>query len=632
MFQPEYFYFLCSEILNIEILPLQGIILKELWARRFPMLIMTRGGGKSFLLAVYSFIRALLLPERKILIAGASFRQSKVIFNYMERIWAKAPLLRDICNAYGRRPGPQHSPDMWFFNIGSSTVTAIPIGPGGEKIRGQRANDLLCDEFNSIPKEIFETVLVGFTAVSSDPLGNVKRKAAEALAKKLEIDESIYKMKTEETIVPNQIILSGTAGYSFESFHEYWQDWHDIISSRGDAKRLERYIGKKKQLPELSTDDILANLNYKDYSIIRIPFAMTPKGFMDEAQIMRSKATMHLGTYLNEYGACFSDDSQGFFRRSAINACTCGPSKHISHEGYGEINFSATLRGDPNLYYIMGIDPASENDNFAIVILELHKNHRRVVYTWTTNKKQQKYEIEKGFTKEQDYYAYCVLRIRALMRKFNTIRIMLDPEGGGRSIREGLINERLMGPGEQRIFEVIGDKPKDTDYLEGLHILEMAKFSSADWIAEANNGLKFDLERRILLFPYFDAAELALAEGNDLLNERIYDTLEYCMEEIEELKNELTTIALTRTPTGRDRWDTPEIKLPGGKKGRERKDRYSALLIANMGARQLMNDLTFTPSPTIGGFAGHAVDREGKLFYGDEEYNKLATEIYKLYG
>src|SRR5690606_1307765 len=208
MFQPEYFYFLCSEILNIEILPLQGIILKELWARRFPMLIMTRGGGKSFLLAVYSFIRALLLPERKILIAGASFRQSKVIFNYMERIWAKAPLLRDICNAYGRRPGPQHSPDMWFFNIGSSTVTAIPIGPGGENIRGQLANDLLCDEFNSIPKEIFETVLVGFTAVSSDPLGNVKRKAAEALAKKLEIDESIYKMKTEETIVPNQIILS----------------------------------------------------------------------------------------------------------------------------------------------------------------------------------------------------------------------------------------------------------------------------------------------------------------------------------------------------------------------------------------------------------------------------------------
>ena len=47
---------------------------------------------------------------------------------------------------------------------------------------------------------------------------------------------------------------------------------------------------------------------------------------------------------------------------------------------------------------------------------------------------------------------------------------------------------------------------------------------------------------------------------------------------------------MTQTSTGpnaRDRWDTPEVKLPGGKKGRLRKDRYSSLVIANMLARQL---------------------------------------------
>ena len=46
LMRPEYFSLLCSEILNINIIPLQAVILKELWRRKFPMLIQTRGGGK----------------------------------------------------------------------------------------------------------------------------------------------------------------------------------------------------------------------------------------------------------------------------------------------------------------------------------------------------------------------------------------------------------------------------------------------------------------------------------------------------------------------------------------------------------------------------------------------------------
>ena len=61
-------------------------------------------------------------------------------------------------------------------------------------------------------------------------------------------------------------------------------------------------------------------------------------------------------------------------------------------------------------------------------------------------------------------------------------------------------------------------------------------------------------------------------------------------QEIEELKDELCTIVLTRTGTGvngRDRWDTPELVEPNGKKGRMRKDRYSSLVMANMVAREI---------------------------------------------
>jgi hypothetical protein len=87
MTRPEYFSFLCKQIFNITILPSQALILEELWNRKFPMLIASRGFGKSFILSLYSMMRALLIPQRKIVVVGAAFRQSKVLFEYMETIW-----------------------------------------------------------------------------------------------------------------------------------------------------------------------------------------------------------------------------------------------------------------------------------------------------------------------------------------------------------------------------------------------------------------------------------------------------------------------------------------------------------------------------------------------------------------
>ena len=80
MVQPEYFSFVCKYILNIELLPFQSLLLYELWNRKFPMVIGSRGMGKSFILSVYPLLRALFMPRRKIVVVGAAFRQSKVLF------------------------------------------------------------------------------------------------------------------------------------------------------------------------------------------------------------------------------------------------------------------------------------------------------------------------------------------------------------------------------------------------------------------------------------------------------------------------------------------------------------------------------------------------------------------------
>ena len=71
-----------------------------------------------------------------------------------------------------------------LLRLNDSTVTCLPLGDG-QKIRGQRANDIIADEFASIPREIFENVVAGFAAVSADPVDNVKRLAAQKKAKEL---------------------------------------------------------------------------------------------------------------------------------------------------------------------------------------------------------------------------------------------------------------------------------------------------------------------------------------------------------------------------------------------------------------------------------------------------------------
>ena len=349
---------------------------------------------------------------------------------------------------------------------------------------------------------------------------------------------------------------------------------------------------------------------------------------------------------------CFSDDSTGFFKRSLIEACVAKES-NLTTETWPpwcpEV-FDAKMRGDPSLSYVFGIDPASEQDNFAIVVLELHKEHARVVYVWTTNRKQFKERKKLGLTDIDDYYGFCVQHIRNLMLAFPCVRIGIDTQGGGYQIAEGLADSRHIREefGEVPIYPIIEDgKEKDTDRLAGLHIIEYIQFANAEWTSKANHGLRKDMEDRVLLFPRYDAVTLSLAAAHDDMmmdklraarsgkvdvDFRLFDTLEECILNIEELKTELTTVVVTRTPSGREHFDTPEIKLGTGKKGRMRKDRYSALVIANMIARSMQREIPAATYSYIGRPAGIiAKKRDGQMYTGNAKlaYNPSVVRLIK---
>jgi len=361
-------------------------------------------------------------------------------------------------------------------------------------------------------------------------------------------------------------------------FAEYWRRYRAFVNSKGDNEKLK----------DLFDGEIPTEFDWRDFSVIRIPYELVPKGFMDDKHVARAKGTVNSSIYQSEYGAVFAKDSDGFFKRSLIETCVGTDLKPVMLQS-GEVWFDAALIGKKGRKYIIGVDPASEQDNFSIVVVELMSDHRRIVYCWSTTRAEFKKRKKVGLTADSDFYGYCARRIRQLMSKFPIERIGCDAQGGGIAVEEALHDLSKLGNGELPVWPIIDDdKPKDSDYEHGLHILEMVQFAKLDWTAEANHGLKKDFEDKRLLFPRFDPATLelsAIADSN--IETSMYDSLEDCVMEIEELKYELSIIQHQRTPTGKERWDTPEIKLQNGRKGRMRKDRYSALLIANMIARQM---------------------------------------------
>ena len=148
------------------------------------------------------------------------------------------------------------------------------------------------------------------------------------------------------------------------------------------------------------------------------------------------------------------------------------------------------------------------------------------------------------------------------------------------------------------------DYPTDDGAEDVRHFMDAVSFSDAEYPGASNHGMRLDFETHCLLFPKFDSltfAELDLSIANEIRNS---DLMEEAILEIEELKNELSSIIMTQTPSGRDKWDTPDEKLAGAKKGRMRKDRYSALLMANALAKKLMEVKKASEYVAFGGFAG----------------------------
>lgn len=586
-----YLSFGVKHILNMNLFPYQMVILSMLWTKRLPILLGARGCAKTTLLAVYLALRALLDQGIKIIVTGAGLRQSGVVFSALEQIWENAPVLRDICGG-NEDNRPKRTILGYEWKVGKSIITGIPVGTG-DKIRGLRANIIAADEMASINPEIFETVIRGFAVVQSqDTFNVVKHEYQKRLLTELDLDVDAFLNAENEHILlgltGNQIILSGTANYQFNHFFKYYEDYNKIILNEG---KLDHNHHIK---------------NWQEYAVIRIPFHKLPPGLMDETILEQGQAVMDTIIYQMEYCCVWPKDSAGFYPASTIHASTC-PLK----EGDDEIRFVPELHGESTSQYIMGIDPASEQDNLTISICKLCDNYRAHVYTWSANRRRFEEDMRKNksvYIGIGDYNTFIIRKIHDLSSRFNLVRIHIDSGGGGHSIIEGLKDRSKLEDGQSCIYDM-------EDLLvgaeKGLHIIQLCQFTKRDWYEGAHYNLLKDLTSRNYLFPEYDSVAIEqyrVITDNNPFGNLVYDTLEGISSEIEITKYQTTLIEETTTPKGLKKWDLPKLAgvLTADIASKVKKDHFTSLLLVNDAARAYIEEQGMSTT-SVRGYAAHEI-------------------------
>lgn len=265
----------------------------------------------------------------------------------------------------------------------------------------------------------------------------------------------------------------------------------------------------------------------------------------------------------NVHNCYFPPDSEGFFPMSILD-------KARRHGDFA-CEFSFNKQEDKDCITVMGCDPARSGDNFAIAIFKV-------------NLKTEKIRLIRVLTYNKMTYPFMHLEIRRLRKLYNISEIAIDSGGGGSTIRDLLADNKICPPGDDVILQRDFDEHR---FKNGKKILSLKEFSDYEWLSGANNNLLLGLQNGTLQLP---------SEKGSLKNASDFDESpdeESARREIDKTLEEMQNIIVTRTQSGRAHWGTPQK--------RQRKDRYSAVLIGYSQAYSYLENLN-KPQSLAGGF------------------------------
>lgn len=554
-------------LMGIKLFPYQEIILKGWFKRNFSMAIISRGGSKSFLAAIFILLYCVFEPNTKVLIAGPTFRTSRAIFSEVEKI-ISSPGAKLLCQCFTKKPVKRM--DLYEYEINGGSVKSVPLA-GGDRIRGIRANVLILDETLLLSADVIERILMPFLMASKDIKEKIKiREEEDELIKK-------GKMKEEERFdfeSSCKMIMLSSASFTFEYLYKKYQDWIVKMNSDEEIKDATYFI---------------AQLSYE-----ALPEELWDKTIIEEA---KNGGTSH-SNFQREYGAQFVDDSAGYFSSKKMELCTI-PAGQLPH---------LEVVGESKCKYILSIDSNFSNadvaDNFAMTVIKMDdKVNGSVVHQYA-----------KAGVDLKDHIKY----LHYIITNFNIVMIILDSAGGMRFIEAANLSEYFKNSNiELKFFEFDSDKVGTNEYndvlrdarneynLQTKRICIDQKFTS-DFIRSANETLQGAIDHGKISFAskingdgnIFDATS---AKSIPLDMTGFQDMTEMIDEQdilIDNVKKECALIEVKSTSKGTQSFDLP-IHLQKTKSAkRARKDSYTALFLGTWGVR-IYNDILSYTIPVI---------------------------------
>lgn len=541
--------------------PLQRIVLKNRWTHTTEYDVLSRGTGKTFLNALTASLKCMLFPGHRVGLIAPSFRQSKMVFEEVRKLWLKSPLFQQSCE-------PHITPESCTMKFKAapgrnpSHLEALPLGSDGAKIRGARFFTVVADEAAQIDNDILNTVVRGFLATSENPGARAKFMAEQRA--KIARGE----MSEADLIRPddNTFIASSTAFYQYNHLWQRVQGVMDEVLTPLKQYQIANQCSQEqalKALPHIRLAGGPLNGGQIPYRVMSngrkcltaFTYLDPPEGFMNLATIEESRAEMTDYVFRMEYEAFFPPDSEGFFRRQLLDAAR-------SHN-----LFSCHLIPEKGLEYVMGIDPARTHDNFAISIFAVDNVNRMImlvrVLTW--NKKN---------------FPEMARNVRRLIKQYKIKYFEMDAGGGGTTIRDLLANRENCPPGEKLILERDFDEHRA---LVGERMLgPLVQFSDSQWCHDANFNLLSGIQHGLMKI-----ASVPANVGNVLWTPELEDA----DEEMEGALLEMSSIIVTSAGS-RMHWDTPTKN--------QRKDRYSAVLIGYNAALKVLKDGARGPQLAMG--------------------------------
>ncbi len=426
------------DLLQVDLASVQRIVLNDMWFKNYCISVCGRGFGKTFLLGVNAVLHALLYPGYRIGLIAPSFRQSKMIFAEVEKLYQRSSILGE---ATAKKP--TRGADTCFLKFkgtdmsNGSYIEALPIGVDGAKIRGSRFYLIEIDELAQMPPDVIDMVIRPMAAVNLEPMQKVRE--IERVGRL--IDDGLATEDDFAIETGNKMIMTSSGYFKFNHM------WH----------RMKSYWKAMKE----------SGPNSAKYAVHQVPYQMLPRGFLDMENINEAHRTMSSLEFMMEYEAAMASDSEGFFKASLLEICT------------RDSDFTIQLRGDMGKDYILGIDPNQGGSAlFGLIVIELGYPNK-IVYVKGL-RKQTTQEMTKA--------------VQRLLSSFNVVRIYMDAQGGGNAIKD------LLAEGYNNSTPILDMDDDLTKYKHGRRILRLINFSPS-WISDANFDTLSLLENDRLRFP-----------------------------------------------------------------------------------------------------------------------------------